>query len=231
MAPSRLLVRSPRTSSLRWGIGPQSFPRLSRTLRLSGSRVASQRCTPPSQSRGQRPHTWFARRPLSEQRLRRTLRNRGDAGRRKATASTPKRTRRAGDSVPGPDDTRAVPVSGSEVPEQGQQSSLKLRSSPSSSGTTPPPRARGTRWDECWRCNLVCPCRLGFEGGACRRARASQDDRRCTRFAHLRQLLPLKTPAEYDPAPVSGAQARRAVEAAKRLVEHAEQKLNEALPC
>ena len=47
---------------------------------------------------------------------------------------------------------------------------------------------------------------------------------------YLRQLLPLKTPAEYDPSPVSAAQARRAVEAAKRLVEHAERKLNEALP-
>ena len=47
---------------------------------------------------------------------------------------------------------------------------------------------------------------------------------------YLRQLLPLKTPAEYDPSPVSAAQARRAVEAAKRLVEHAERKLNAALP-
>ena len=47
---------------------------------------------------------------------------------------------------------------------------------------------------------------------------------------YLRQLLPLKTPAEYDPAPVSAAQARKAVEAAKRLIEHAEQKLNAALP-
>ena len=46
----------------------------------------------------------------------------------------------------------------------------------------------------------------------------------------LRQLLPLKTPAEYDPAPVSAAQARKAVEAAKRLIEHAEEKLNAALP-
>ena len=47
---------------------------------------------------------------------------------------------------------------------------------------------------------------------------------------YLRQLLPLKTPAEYDPAPVSAAQARKAVEAAKRLVQHAERKLNAALP-
>jgi hypothetical protein len=47
---------------------------------------------------------------------------------------------------------------------------------------------------------------------------------------YLRQLLPLKTPAEYDPAPVSATQARRAVEAATRLIDHAEQKLNAALP-
>jgi len=47
---------------------------------------------------------------------------------------------------------------------------------------------------------------------------------------YLRQLLPLKTPAEYDPAPVSAAQARKAVEAARRLIEHAEEKLNAALP-
>jgi hypothetical protein len=47
---------------------------------------------------------------------------------------------------------------------------------------------------------------------------------------YLRQLVPLKTPVEYDPAPVSAAQARRTVEAAKRLIEHAEQKLNAAMP-
>jgi hypothetical protein len=47
---------------------------------------------------------------------------------------------------------------------------------------------------------------------------------------YLRQLLSLNTLAEYDFAPVSAAQARKAVEAAKRLVVHAEQKLNAALP-
>jgi hypothetical protein len=47
---------------------------------------------------------------------------------------------------------------------------------------------------------------------------------------YLRQLLPLKTPAEYDPAPLGAAQARRAVEAARRPIEHAEEKLNAALP-
>jgi len=47
---------------------------------------------------------------------------------------------------------------------------------------------------------------------------------------YLRQLLPLKTPDEYDPAPVSAAQARKAVEAVRRLIEHAEEKLNAALP-
>ena len=105
MTPSRSLVRSPRRSSLRWGIGPQSFPRLSRVRRPAGSRVASQRCTPPSQSRGAATARVVRRRPPSEQRLCRSAM----PVVRKATASTPKRTRRAGDSTPGPDDTRAVP--------------------------------------------------------------------------------------------------------------------------
>ncbi len=34
----------------------------------------------------------------------------------------------------------------------------------------------------------------------------------------LRQLLPLKTQAEYDPRPMTGAEATRAVTAAERLV-------------
>lgn len=38
----------------------------------------------------------------------------------------------------------------------------------------------------------------------------------------LRQLLPLKTQAEYDPRPISVTEARRAVSAASRLVSLAE---------
>ena len=38
----------------------------------------------------------------------------------------------------------------------------------------------------------------------------------------LRQLLPLKTQAEYDPRPISITEARRAVSAASRLVSLAE---------
>ena len=60
----------------------------------NGFRLTSQGCTLPNQSRGQRRHEQFERRPLSEQRLCRTCEQRR-ASRAKATASSPKRTRRA----------------------------------------------------------------------------------------------------------------------------------------
>jgi hypothetical protein len=41
--------------------------------------------------------------------------------------------------------------------------------------------------------------------------------------AQLRRLLPLKTRAEYDPAPVTDSEARRAVQAAQRMFAVAEQ--------
>ncbi|MGH9296544.1 MAG: HEPN domain-containing protein [Acidimicrobiales bacterium] len=44
----------------------------------------------------------------------------------------------------------------------------------------------------------------------------------------LRQLLPLKTQAEYDPRPISMADARRAVGAAARLVALAERVIAKA---
>lgn len=44
----------------------------------------------------------------------------------------------------------------------------------------------------------------------------------------LRQLLPLKTQAEYDPRPVSVTNARRALTAAGRLVVLAEQVLSKS---
>lgn len=49
---------------------------------------------------------------------------------------------------------------------------------------------------------------------------AGADGRRAS--THLRRLLPLKTRAEYDPAPVTDAEARRAVLAAERIVAIAE---------
>jgi len=41
----------------------------------------------------------------------------------------------------------------------------------------------------------------------------------------LRHLLPLKNRAEYDPAPVTKAEAQRAVQAAQRIIAIAEQAL------
>lgn len=42
---------------------------------------------------------------------------------------------------------------------------------------------------------------------------------------HLQRLLPLKNRAEYDPDPLTGAQARSAVQAAQRMVAIAERAL------
>jgi hypothetical protein len=47
--------------------------------------------------------------------------------------------------------------------------------------------------------------------------------------AQLRRLLPLKTRAEYDPAPVSDSESRRAVQAAQRMFTVVEQVVASAL--
>ena len=50
---------------------------------------------------------------------------------------------------------------------------------------------------------------------------AGADGRQAAR--QLSQLLPFKTPAQYDPAPLSETDATKAVELARRLVERAAQ--------
>jgi len=47
---------------------------------------------------------------------------------------------------------------------------------------------------------------------------------------HLRRLVPLKTRAEYDPAPVRAAEATAAVSAATRMVAIARETLKSAAP-
>ena len=47
---------------------------------------------------------------------------------------------------------------------------------------------------------------------------------------HLRRLLPMKTRAEYDPAPMRAAEAKAAVQAAERIVDQAAAAVASALP-
>jgi HEPN domain-containing protein len=57
---------------------------------------------------------------------------------------------------------------------------------------------------------------------------AGQEGKQAAR--HLRRLLPMKTRAEYDPAPMRAADAQTAVQAAERIVALAVQVLASAPP-
>ena len=99
---------------------------------------------------------------------------------------------------------------------------------PLNSRTTRPPRVTRPRRRECRQrkfVRLVGSVSKGEHADAAEHLKTMAD----VQGPHyLRQLLPLKTPAEYDPAPSSSAQARRAVEAAKCLFATCRQKLNSA---
>jgi|SRR5579875_1949873 hypothetical protein len=74
-------------------------------------------------------------------------------------------------------------------------------------------------------CDAICGALLGQRSGGRHEeaarllATAGDDGRQASR--QLAQLLRFKTPAQYDPAPVAPADARKAVELATRLAEKA----------
>jgi hypothetical protein len=74
-------------------------------------------------------------------------------------------------------------------------------------------------------CDAFCGALLGERAGGehdeavALLASLSEDGRQASR--QLSQLLRFKTPAQYDPLPMSEADARRAVELASRLVQRA----------
>ena len=74
-------------------------------------------------------------------------------------------------------------------------------------------------------CDAICGALLGHRSGgghdeaAALLATAGDDGRQAAR--QLAQLLRFKAPAQYDPAPLSAADARKAVDLAARLAERA----------
>jgi hypothetical protein len=74
-------------------------------------------------------------------------------------------------------------------------------------------------------CDAICGTLLGQRSGGGHDeavgllATAGDDGRHASR--QLAQLLRFKTPAQYDPAPIAAADARKAVELAARLAERA----------
>jgi hypothetical protein len=74
-------------------------------------------------------------------------------------------------------------------------------------------------------CDAICGALLGQRSGGGHDeavgllATAGDDGRQASR--QLAQLLRFKTPAQYDPAPIAAADARKAVELAGRLAQKA----------
>ena len=201
---------------------PESFPRLSRVRRPAGSRIASQRCAPPNQSAGSDGTSG------SSGGLRA---NRGDAGGAESDCVNAEADKASWVTARRVRTTRELPPS--EAPKylskareflEAAQFSLELGNNTAATSNAV---HAGMNAGDAISCALVGSVSKGEHGAAPEHLKTIGDTQGAR---YLRQLLPLKTPAEYDPAPVSAAQARKAVEAAKRLVQHAERKLNAALP-